>query len=186
MRLITAAHLADMAAAAGTAPRRRTHATLHDESADPVQRVVIALQPGTYVRPHRHADTVWELFAVLDGALAVLTFDAAGKVTGRHELRPGGDRIAQLAPGQWHSVVALAPDTLALEVKPGPYRPTTDKDFAAWTPAEGQDGAAAMVAWLEQAQPGATPSGWPAPPAVPPPAPDGPDPDRGSAGGRRP
>ena len=159
MKLVTAAQLADMAAAAGTAPRRRAHATLHDESSDPVQRVVIALQPGTYVRPHRHADAVWELFTLLDGALAVLTFDETGKVTGRAELRPGGDRIAQLAPRQWHSVVALAPNTLALEVKPGPYRPTTDKDFAAWAPAEGHDGAAAMVAWLERAQPRATPPG---------------------------
>lgn len=159
MKLITAASLADMAAAAGTVPRRRTHVTLHDDSADPIQRVVIALQPGTYVRPHRHADTVWELFTLLDGALAVLTFDETGTVTGRFELRPGGDRIVQLPPGQWHSVVALAPDTLALEVKPGPYRPTTDKDFAAWATAEGQDGAAVLVAWLEQAQPGATPPG---------------------------
>lgn len=158
MKLITATQLADMAAAAETAPRRRTHATLHDESSDPVQRVVIALQPGTYVRPHRHdGDGVWELFTLLDGALAVLTFDEAGHVTSRTELRPGGDRIAQLAPGQWHSVVALAPDTLALEVKPGPYRPATDKDFAAWAPAEGQDGAAAMVAWLEQAEVGQRP-----------------------------
>lgn len=158
MKRVTATQLADMAAAAETAPRRRTHATLHDESGDPVQRVVIALQPGTYVRPHRHdGDGVWELFAVLDGALAVLTFDDTGKVTSRFELRSGGDRIAQLAPGQWHSVVALAPDTLALEVKPGPYRPAADKDFATWAPAEGQDGTAAMVAWLEQADVGERP-----------------------------
>lgn len=158
MKLITAASLTDMAAAAETAPRRRTHAILHDDSADPVQRMIIALQPGTYVRPHRHeGGGVWELFAVLDGALAVLTFDDTGKVTGRFELCSGGDRIAQLAPGQWHSVAALAPNTVALEVKPGPYRPTTDKDFAAWAPAEGQDGAAAMVAWLEQAEVGQRP-----------------------------
>lgn len=151
MKLIAAEHLAAMVATAETAPRHRTHATLHDDSSDPVQRVVIALQPGTYVRPHRHGDAVWELFAVLDGALAVLTFDPDGRVEQRLDLRPGGDRIVQLAPGQWHSVVALQPGTVALEVKPGPYRPTTDKDFAAWAPAEGQDGAAAMVAWMEKA-----------------------------------
>jgi len=157
VKLITAASLADMATAAETAPRRRTHAILHDDSADPVQRMVIALQPGTYVRPHRHEADIWELFVLVEGALAVLTFDETGKVTGRFELRCGGDRIAQLAPGQWHSVAALAANTVALEVKPGPYRPTTDKDFAVWAPAEGQDGAAAMVAWLEQAEVGQRP-----------------------------
>lgn len=155
MRTIAAAAIADMKAAAAAAPRLRTHATLHDDAADAVQRVVIALQPGTYVRPHRHADGVWELFTALDGALAVLLFDADGTVTERVELRPGGTRLAQVPPGAWHSIAVLEPGTLALEVKPGPYRPSTDKDFAAWAPAEGEPGAAAMVRWLEGAEAGA-------------------------------
>ncbi|MGE5478288.1 MAG: WbuC family cupin fold metalloprotein [Bacteroidales bacterium] len=159
MKTIDADRIQSMKAAAAEAARRRTHATLHDDLADPVQRVVIALQPGTYVRPHRHAEGVWELFAVLDGALAVLTFDHAGTVTRRVELRPGGDRMVQLPPGAWHSIAALAPDTLALEVKPGPYRPMDDKDFAAWAPAEGAEGAAELRAWLETAIAGATPPG---------------------------
>lgn len=157
MKVMDADMLAGMTAAATQAARRRSHATLHDHSDDPVQRVVIALQPGTYVRPHRHAAEVWELFAVLDGALAVLCFDADGRVCRRVELRPGGDRIVQLPPGVWHAIVALAADTLALEVKPGPYRATTDKDFAAWAPAEGEAGADAMVRWYESAGAGATP-----------------------------
>jgi cupin fold WbuC family metalloprotein len=157
VKTIDAQRIACMKADAAEAARRRTHATLHDDLADPVQRVVIALQPATYVRPHRHAEGVWELFAVLDGALAVLTFDDAGTVTRRVELRPGGDRMVQLPPGAWHSIVALTADTLALEVKPGPYRPMNHKDFAAWAPAEGADGAADMCAWLETATAGATP-----------------------------
>lgn len=155
MKIVTAAQLAAMTAAAAEAPRRRSHATLHDDTTDPVQRVVIALQSGTYVRPHRHHAGVWELFALLDGALAVLTFAEDGRVSQRIELRPGGDRIIQLAPRQWHTVVALAPATLALEIKPGPYHPTTDKDFAAWAPTEGVEGAAAMVRWFETAAAGA-------------------------------
>lgn len=156
MRVIAAEQMAAMTAAAATAPRGRTHATLHDDLADPVQRVVIALQPGTYVRPHRHADGVWELFCLLDGALAVLALAEDGTVERRVELRPGGDRIVQLPPGTWHTIVALEPDTVALETKPGPYRPTTDKDFAAWAPAEGEAGAATMVCWLETAAVGET------------------------------
>ncbi len=157
MKIMDAGTLAGMAEAARAAPRRRTHATLHEDLADPVQRVAIALQPGTYVRPHRHADGVWELFAVLDGALALLTFDDDGRVTRRVELHPDGDRLAQVPPGVWHSIVALTADTLAFEVKPGPYRATTDKDFTAWAPAEGEAEAPAMVAWMEQAGVGATP-----------------------------
>lgn len=157
MKIIDAERLTTMAADATTAPRRRTHAPLHDDHADPVQRVVIALQPGTYVRPHRHEDGVWELFALLEGALSVLVFAADGTVERRVDLRPGGDRIVQLPPGAWHTAVALVPHTLALEVKPGPYRPTTDKHFATWAPAEGEPAAADMVRWLETAAEGSTP-----------------------------
>lgn len=160
MRTIDADTIDAMKADATQVTRRRTHLTLHDEASDPIQRVVIALQPGTYVRPHRHGAGVWELFTLLDGALAVLSFDDDGVVTQRVELRPGGARMAQLPPGAWHTVIALEPDTLALEVKPGPYRPTSDKDSAAWAPAERQDGAADMLRWLETATPGmALPAG---------------------------
>lgn len=157
MKIIDSAKIAAMTADAAQAPRRRTHATLHDELSDPIQRVVIALQPGTYVRPHRHAAQVWELFAVLEGALAVLIFAADGTVERRVELHAGGARMVQVPPGQWHSIACLAPDTLAFEVKPGPYRALSDKDFAAWAPAETETGAAAMARWLETAREGDRP-----------------------------
>jgi cupin fold WbuC family metalloprotein len=154
MKVMGAARIAELKAAAPSAARLRVHANLHDDLSDPIQRVVIALEPGTYVRPHRHADGIWELFAVLDGALAVLTFTPAGVVDERVELRPGGTPMVQLPPGAWHSVVVLAPGTVAFELKPGPYCATTDKTFAAWAPAEGEEGAAAMVRWMETAQTG--------------------------------
>lgn len=159
MKIIDAATVAAMSADAAQAPRRRTHATLHDELSDPIQRVVIALQPGTYVRPHRHAAHVWELFAVLEGALAVLIFSADGRVEQRVELHAGGARMVQVPPGMWHSIVCLAPDTLAFEVKPGPYRALSDKDFAAWAPAETEAGAAEMERWLAAARTGDRPGG---------------------------
>ena len=42
------------------------------------------MQPGTYVRPHRHSTPPrWELFVVLRGALALLVFDDSGRVEER-------------------------------------------------------------------------------------------------------
>ncbi|MCR6629378.1 MAG: WbuC family cupin fold metalloprotein [Magnetospirillum sp.] len=157
MKVIDGGKVAALKATAAAALRLRTHANLHDDLSDPVQRVVIALEPGTYVRPHRHNEGVWELFALLDGALAVLVFDVDGIVRERVELRPGGNRLVQLPPDTWHSLVALESGTLALEVKPGPYVPSTDKNFAAWAPAEGEAGAAGMVRWYEGAAVGAGP-----------------------------
>ena len=63
--------------------------------------------------------------------------------------------MVEIAEGAWHALVALAPATVLLEIKPGPYHPAAAKDFAPWAPPEGDEGAAAMVAWLEQAGPGA-------------------------------
>jgi len=42
--------LADEAAAAGA--RRRSHMLLHADHQDQVQRLLIALEPNSYVRPH--------------------------------------------------------------------------------------------------------------------------------------
>lgn len=157
MKIVDAARVAELTGTAVHAPRRRTHFNLHDDLADPIQRVVIALEPGTYICPHRHADTVWEMFAVLKGACALFTFDDAGTVTERVDLRAGAALAGQVPPGAWHSIVALAPGTVVLEVKPGPYRAPTDKNFAAWAPREGEPGTEALLRWLEGAQVGATP-----------------------------
>lgn len=154
MKIVGTRDFAQLAAAAAQAPRLRSNLNLHDDLSDPVQRVVIAVQPGTYVRPHRHADHVWEVFLVLQGRVAALEFDAEGVLRHRVELRADGDRVIQMTAGGWHSVVALEADTVVMEVKPGPYVAETDKTFAAWAPPEGAPDADAMVRWLEGAQVG--------------------------------
>lgn len=63
----------------------------------------------------------------------------------------------ELPPGVWHSLVSLAPDTVLFEVKPGPYRPTGENDFAAWAPLEGATASAAFVEWVARAAVGERP-----------------------------
>ena len=153
MKRLTADILAALYAEAAASPRRRKNFNLHASPDDPIQRLCNAFEPGTYVRPHRHAaGGVWELFLVLSGAAAVLTFDDNGTVTARTELWFGGEvQGVELPPGVWHSLVSLAPDTVLFEVKPGPYRPTGENDFAAWAPPEGATASAAFVEWMERA-----------------------------------
>ena len=54
----------------------------------------------------------------------------------------------------WHSVAALSADTVLFELKPGPYSPIDDKDFAEWAPAEGEPGCDRLSAWFTTAQQG--------------------------------
>jgi cupin fold WbuC family metalloprotein len=151
MNPITAADLRALSAAAAATPRRRLNRNLHTDLADPVQRLLNAVTPGSYVRPHRHAADRWEVFAVLAGACAALEFADDGTVTARTVMEPGGTVLVEIPGGICHALAPLAEGTVLLEIKPGPYRPTTDKDFAAWAPAEGADGSADLARWMQTA-----------------------------------
>lgn len=150
MKRIDAAALRVLAAEAAASPRRRKNLNLHESPDDPIQRLCNAFEPGTYVRPHRHGGT-WELFTLLGGRAATLTFDDAGRVTGRTELGADENLIVEIPPATWHSLVSYVPGTVLFEVKRGPYRPTGEHDFAAWAPKEGEASAGAFVKWMEHA-----------------------------------
>jgi cupin fold WbuC family metalloprotein len=140
-------------------PRLRTNLNLHPTLDDPVQRLFNAMEPGTYVRPHRHLDAGrWEVFVCLSGRAVVLTFDDDGTVRERCFLGAEGPTVAvEIAPGAWHTLSPLESGTVFFEVKPGPYVALTDKDFAPWAPAEGEAGWAAFVSWFLEAVPGDRP-----------------------------
>jgi cupin fold WbuC family metalloprotein len=139
-------------AEARQAPRLRRNHNLHAEP-DLVQRFLNALQPGTYVRPHRHCRpdpaAGFECFLVLQGAIGLLVLDEQGQVLSRERLDAAGPlRGIELPQGTLHTLVALQPDTVMFEIKQGPYVPTADKDFLAAFPLEGTPEAAARErAW---------------------------------------
>ena len=154
MRIVTSADLTALVVAAQNAPRKRKNLNLHPTLADPVQRLLNAFEPGTYVRPHRHnAPGKWEFFAILRGRALVLTFDDAGTVLERHALSPTGPvQAVEIAAGTWHTLVAFESGTVLLEVKPGPYTPAGPQDFAPWAPAEDSSEAVALERWLYAAR----------------------------------
>lgn len=155
MKLIDTPTLDALSADAASSARRRRNLNIHEDLADPIQRLCNAVEPGTYVRPHHHAPGRWELFTVLRGAVRLVLFNDDGEVTGIIALGEGQPASLVELPGDtWHSLVSLAAGTVFFEVKQGPYKPATDKDFATWAPAEGEDGAAAFEAWMHTAQVG--------------------------------
>lgn len=159
MKPVTDTLLAELSAQAASAPRQRKNLNLHAQLEDPVQRLLNALEPGTYIRPHCHGlPPKWELFIILSGRAAVLSFDAQGQVRERVELdAAGANRIVEIPEGAWHTLVALAPRTVLMEIKRGPYQATTPAEFAAWAPPEGDARVAQFTQWLLHAQPGDRP-----------------------------
>ncbi len=156
MKIIDHQTLQALSAKAVASPRLRANHNLHPTTEDAINRFCNAIEPGSYVRPHRHAGAGrWELFLCLTGAVVVLIFDDAGLIAKRVEVRPGGPVLGiEIPEDTWHTVTALEPASSVIEIKSGPYRPMGPQDFAPWSPAEGDARAAALEAWFRTAQPG--------------------------------
>jgi cupin fold WbuC family metalloprotein len=120
-------------------PRKRMNLNLHSNAADPLQRMVNVLEPGTYLRPHMHKDPEKrEVFVILRGSLLVCLFDDKGEIIHHVVLdKDEGNYIIEISPSTWHTILPLAVHTAVFECKDGPYDPETDKLFAQWAPEEG-------------------------------------------------
>jgi cupin fold WbuC family metalloprotein len=151
VQLLTTGLFEELTERATAAARKRINHNFHAGPADNPHRMLNVLLRGTYVRPHRHVTPPKsEAFVPLTGRVGIVCFDDGGAVTGRFLLDSAGpNRGIDLAPGIWHTVVALSSVSVCYEVKPGPWEPASDKDFATWAPAEGDPEAAAFVERME-------------------------------------
>jgi cupin fold WbuC family metalloprotein len=155
MKTITLADLQALDLRAATLPRLRTHFNLHARPEDPIQRFIVHMRRGSYVRPHRHAAQKWECVVVLEGSADLLLFDDDGVLEQRLRVGAFDDtRIVEIPPECWHGYVVLSETLTLFEVKPGPYDAATDKQFAAWAPPEGDAGVPQLLAWMERAEAG--------------------------------
>jgi cupin fold WbuC family metalloprotein len=128
-----------LVAKAQAAPRQRMNHNFHREPTDPMNRMLNAMQPGTYVVPHKHQQPdKREAFILLQGKLLVVEFTENGQITQWQVLsRETGQFGVEIPPRTYHTLAALESGTVVYELKDGPYDPTTDKIFATWAPAEG-------------------------------------------------
>jgi cupin fold WbuC family metalloprotein len=148
MKQALASDLDQLVRSAQSSQRRRANLNMHEELSDPVQRLAIAMEPDTFVRPHRHRQT-WELLLPLRGRFVVLLFDDQGVVTARTVL--GGETaLLEMPAGQWHAVLSLDVGGVIFEVKRGPYQPIDGADFAPWVAEQSP----ALLDWFGSARPG--------------------------------
>lgn len=156
MKIIDNAFMDELSAAAAAAPRLRTHFNLHETLEDPIHRVIMAAVPGTYVRPHRHlASGKFEDFMILRGRALVLSFNDAGVIRRRVELKAGsGSAMVSMTPEEWHTFLPLDEKVVVCEVKPGPYSKPAPSDFADWAPEEGAPAVEQLIKWFRIAAEG--------------------------------
>jgi cupin fold WbuC family metalloprotein len=119
--------------------RKRKNLNFHDGSADTLQRMLHAMEPGTYVQPHKHQDPdKREAFIILLGKVMAIEYDDSGKVIDHFIMEPAAGRFGIEFPARsWHSLICLQSSSVVYEVKDGPWDPADDKFFATWAPKEG-------------------------------------------------
>ena len=142
--------LNELSAKARKSLRLRMNHNFHTGPEDKLQRMLNAMEPGTYIRPHKHENPdKREAFFALRGTLCVIEFNALGEVTDHTILSVEKVNYgAEIAERTWHSIISLESGSVAYEVKDGPYNPLDDKDFAPWAPAEGSKDAESYLKQL--------------------------------------
>jgi cupin fold WbuC family metalloprotein len=140
--------LQQTATEARTSPRLRKNANFHPTDAFPAHRLINAMQPGSYVRPHRHLDPAKdETIVALQGRFGYLSFNDNGSIEEAIEIATGGPVFGIDIPhGTVHTILALEPNSVFFEAKAGPFVPLSTDEIAPWSPAEGSDEANAL--WL--------------------------------------
>lgn len=149
VRRLSQEMMGSLLAQAAVSPRRRQHRNLHLSFIEPCQRLLNAIEPGSYIRPHRHSlDPKAESLVAVRGKFALITFDERGLtecvVQFGTELYGCDERLdvgVEIPAGTWHTVIALVRGSVLLEVKSGPFDPGAGKELAPWAPEEGSPSA---------------------------------------------
>jgi len=151
MKIINLRLLDDISAAARENPRLRKNWNIHPHDAFPAHRLLNAMEPDSYIRPHRHLDPLKdETFMIVRGKLGILIFDDDGAVKEKVLLDSEGECIgADISAGQFHTAVSLETGTIFFEAKAGPYVPLQEGEKPSWAPEDGSAGVDGYLAAMK-------------------------------------
>lgn len=132
--------------------RLRKNLNFHDRDQSLCHRLLNAIEPDSYIPPHRHSDPEKdETIILLQGRLGVVFFNESGQVTQTAVLSPGDDTVGVNIPhGEFHTLVSLESGTVFFESKAGPYQALSVEERAPWAPGEGSDESAVYLAELRK------------------------------------
>ncbi|WP_282016619.1 WbuC family cupin fold metalloprotein [Marinifilum flexuosum] len=134
MKEISTKLLDDISSKAIENPRKRMNYNFHKDGEEILQRMLNALEPDTYLPPHKHTDKV-EVFLLLRGKVHVLLFDDAGEIVEVKTLDPiAGEYGVEIPAGIWHTIFVQESGSVIYEIKEGPYVPGVGVEFAPWAP----------------------------------------------------
>ena len=120
-------------------PRLRMNYNFHPNHEDTINRLLNAMEPWTYIQPHKHENPDrFEVFLALRGRFVVFNFDENGNIADHTILDARkGKYGVEIPPRTYHTLFSLESNSVAYEIKEGPFIPGVTKNVAPWAPAEG-------------------------------------------------
>jgi cupin fold WbuC family metalloprotein len=136
VKVITRELLNQVSAEARQNPRLRKNFNIHPSDESRCHRLLNAIEPDSYIRPHRHIDSEKdEAFILMSGKLGIVTFTDDGIVAEAVLLsQENGNLAVDIPHGVYHTALGLESGTVFYETKSGPYRQLIDSEKVAWAP----------------------------------------------------
>ncbi len=136
---IDSARMSNLISNAQESERKRKNHNFHSDYDDPINRMLYAIEPFSYIRPHKHENPdKREVFIILRGKIAVVFFKPNGDISEHVCLDQNlGNYGVEIPAGTWHTLISLESGTVVYEIIDGPYLPMDAENIAPWAPAEG-------------------------------------------------
>ncbi len=126
-------------------PKRRVRINAHPGSDDELHEMIIAIEPGSYIRPHKHPGKS-EAFHIIEGQVDIVVFSEAGEVERIVSLAAKGGRhpfYYRMSTPHFHTLIIRSDLLVVHEITNGPFLPT-GTIYAAFAPEEGDTASAAV------------------------------------------
>ena len=126
-------------------PKRRVRINAHPRSDDELHEMIIAIEPGSYIRPHKHPGKS-EAFHIIEGQVDIVVFSEAGEVERIVSLAAKGGHhpfYYRMSTPHFHTLIVRSDLLVVHEITNGPFLPT-GTIYAAFAPEEGDTASAAI------------------------------------------
>ena len=131
---IGSSELDTLKAALKASAKRRARINTHPDGEDTLHEMIIAIEPGSYIRPHKHPGKS-EAFHIVEGEVDIVVFKDDGEIDQLVRLgAPGSGRSFYYRMSQpfFHTLIVRSDVLIVHEITNGPFRPeeTIFADFA--------------------------------------------------------
>jgi cupin fold WbuC family metalloprotein len=145
--------LSTLRAAVKASAKRRARINAHPDGDDTLHEMIIAIDPSSYIRPHKHPGKS-EAFHIIEGEVDIVVFTDEGEIDRVVPLGPpGGGRpfYYRMSRAFFHTLIIRSDVLIVHEITNGPFRPSATI-FADFAPEDGdaEQAAAYQVELLQR------------------------------------